>query len=150
METGVLTLWSLVHLASGILLAFLFSYKFTRFIEFAGIAFVPLLFVNFTPIRIISLVIIFISFFAFLETYSSNKTKKPNFEIDIPLALFLLILWEVFEFITSPFTNFGNESILNHTSDVIVGFIGFLSLFLFINRNKKGKRKSKKRSKKRK
>ena len=147
METGIFTLWSLVHIFSGVILAFLFSLKAIRLIEFAGfLAIVPLIFVNNPAIKIISLVVIFISILAFVVKHFLEKKKKFSLFLDILLTLFLLILWELIEYLTYPITNFGAESTLNKVFDVIFGFCGFLVAYILIHRKRKMKIKRKRKS----
>ncbi len=148
MEEGIFTLWSIVHIFSGVVLGFLFSLKEIRLIEFAGfLAIIPLLLVNSPTVKLISLAVIFISILAFVVNRISKKKTIFHLSIDIVLTLFLLILWEIAEYLTYPITHFGTESTLNKTSDVIFGFLGFLITYLvihwkFINKNKKHRKKS--------
>lgn len=143
METGIFTLWTFAHIFSGIALGFLFSLKDIHLIEFAGFLAIPLLFVDNPAVKIIALAVIFISIVAFVIKHFSKK-KHLSFLLDIIFTLFLLILWELAEYLTYPITHFGQESILNKISDVIFGFCGFLVTFLIIHRKHK---KSKKRIK---
>jgi hypothetical protein len=63
-------------------------------------------------------------------------------------ALALLIIWEFFEYLTSPVTNFGKESLLNKASDIVIGFGAFFLTFFFLNRSKKKDKKRRKKPRK--
>ncbi|MDD5699696.1 MAG: hypothetical protein PHH00_00685 [Candidatus Nanoarchaeia archaeon] len=147
METGIFTLWTLVHIFSGVILALLFSLKEIRLIEFAGfLAIVPLIFVNNPAVKIVSLTVIFISILAFVAKHFLEKKKEFSLFLDIILTLFLLILWELIEYLTYPITKFGAESTLNKIFDVIFGFCGFLAAYILIHRKRKMKIRHKKKS----
>ena len=146
MEVGIITLWTLVHIFSGVVLAFLFSLKDIHLIEFAGFLALPLLLVDNPAIRIVSLAVIFISIVAFVVKHFSKKKGGFSFIIDIIFTLFLLILWELTEYLTFPMTNFGGESAMNKIFDVIFGFCGFLVAYLIIHKKKHKKQKHRKKS----
>lgn len=145
MENGVLTLWSIVHVFSGIVLAFLFSLKRIKLIEFAGFFALPFLLINYTPVRIVSMVIIFISLIALFTKHFSKRKNGPTFFHSIIFAFSLLVIWEFFEYFTSPFTNFGVESFVNKISDIVVGFAGFMAVYPFVHRKIKHKKKHRKK-----
>jgi len=140
MEEGILSLWTLVHIFSGVVLAFLFSLKKVKLIEFAGLLALPFIFLHNPPVQIVSLVIVFISGFAFVVKRVSKKKDGFSLVLDIILTLFLLILWELAEYLTYPITHFGEESLLNRTSDIIFGFAGFLITYPFLHRARKRRR----------
>ena len=147
MEVGIITLWTLVHIFSGVVLAFLFSLKDIRLIEFAGFLALPLLLVDNPAIKIVSLAVIFISIVAFVVKRFSKNKRGLSLSWDIIFTLFLLILWELAEYLTFPITNFGAESTLNKIFDVLFGFCGFLAAYIIIHRKhikkiSKHKRKS--------
>lgn len=145
MEVGIFTLWTFVHIFSGIVLAFLFSLKDIRLIEFAGLlAILPLIIGN-PAVKIVSLAVIFISIVAFVVNRLEKK-KKFTLLFDIILTLFLLILWEIAEYLTYPITHFGLESLVNKISDVVFGFGSFLVAYLLIHRKHKKKIKHKRKS----
>jgi len=146
MEVGIITLWTLVHIFSGIVLAFLFSLRDIHLIELAGLLAIPLLLVDNPAIRIVCLAVIFISILAFVVKHFSKKKDGFSFIIDIIFTLFLLILWELAEYLTFPMTNFGGESTLNKIFDVVFGFCGFLVAYLLIHKKKYKKQKHKRKS----
>ena len=138
METGIFTLWSIVHIFSGIILAFLFSLKEIRLIEFAGLLAIPLVFVGNSAVTVVSLVVIFISILAAVVNRMEKK-KKFSLFLDVVLTLSLLILWEVAEYLTYPITHFGGESLINKISDVMFGFCGFFIAYIFLHKRRKMK-----------
>jgi len=144
MEVGIFTLWTFVHIFSGIVLAFLFSLKDIRFIEFTGFLAIIPLFIGNPAVKIVSLAVIFISILAFVVNRLEKK-KKFTLLLDIILTLFLLILWEIAEYLTYPITHFGLESLVNKISDVVFGFGSFLVAYLLIHRKHKQKRQKHKR-----
>jgi uncharacterized membrane protein YuzA (DUF378 family) len=147
MEEGIFTLWTLVHIFSGIVLAFLFSLRDIRLIEFAGFLAIPLLLVNNPAVNLISLVVIFISILAFVVKHFSKDKKELKLFLDVIFVLFLLILWELVEYLTFPITNSGAESALNKISDIIFGFCGFLIAYLIIHKKLKHKKQKHKKQK---
>jgi len=136
MEEGIFTLWSIVHIFSGTTLAFLFSLRQIKLMEFAGVFAIPFLFIDNTALRIISLVIVFFSAAALVIKRSSKK-KEPPLILSIIIILFLLILWEIFEYITSPITGFGKESTKNRISDVVFAFLSFSTTYIIIHIKRK-------------
>jgi hypothetical protein len=146
METGVFTLWSLVHFFTGVALGFMFSVKWTRIIEGAGILAIPFVFLGSPAIKMIALAVMVISVITYMIEYFSIRKKKLSVSENILFALSLLIIWEIIEYLTSPVTNFGSENLLNHTSDIVVGFIPFLLTYFLLglkNRKKKHKKSKK-------
>ena len=133
-----------MHIFSGIVLAFLFSLKDIRFIEFTGFLAIIPLFIGNPAVKIVSLAVIFISILAFVVNRLEKK-KKFTLLLDIILTLFLLILWEIAEYLTYPITHFGLESLVNKISDVVFGFGSFLVAYLLIHRKHKQKRQKHKR-----
>jgi len=140
MEEGIFTLWTLVHISSGVVLAFLLSLRHIKLIEFAGFFSIPFLFIDYIPIKIVSLVIIVISGIALATKHFSKRKKELHFNWSIIVTLFLLILWELFEYSLSPIIRFGEESLKNRISDVIVGLVGFLITYIFIHLKRKHKK----------
>lgn len=145
MEVGIFTTWTFVHIFAGITLAFLFSLKDIRLIEFTGFLAIPLLFIGNPAVTLISLAVIFLSIVAFVVNRLEKK-KKFTLLLDIILTLFLLILWEIAEYLTYPITHFGLESLVNKISDVVFGFCSFLVAYFILHRKHKKKIKSKRKS----
>ncbi len=146
MEEVIFTIWTLVHILSGVVLAFLFSLKEIRLIEFAGVlALLPLFLVNNSAVKIVSLAVVFISILAFVVNRLEKK-KRFSLLLDIILTLFLLILWELIEYLTSPITGFGEESTMNKIFDVIFGFCGFLAAYIIIHKKHRIKINRKRKS----
>ncbi len=143
MEEGIFTLWSLVHVFSGIVLAFLFSLRRIKLIEFAGIFALPLLFLNYTPARIISMAVVSVSLIALFTKHFSNRKEGPTLFHSVIFAFLLLVLWEVFEYLTSSITLFGIESFRNRVSDIVIGFGGFIAVYPIIHRKMHGKKRKK-------
>lgn len=143
MEEGVFTLWSIAHFFTGIVLAFVFSVKQTRLIGIFGIFAIPFIFIPYFPVdvKIVALVVVFIAITAFVISYFYKKGRKfKNFQ-NIIFASFLLVLWEIFEYLTSPTTQFGAESPINKISDLIIGFTGFIIVYLYFRKQPKNKHK---------
>ncbi len=138
METGLFTLWSIVHLLVGIIFAFIFSNKFLKIIEYAGvIALFPLFFIDNATVKIISLAVITLALFALIMEYLAARRKKLKKFQRIGLVLFLILGWEIFEYFTSSITGFGAESLANRAADIVIGFAGFILTFTLLNKVKK-------------
>lgn len=64
--------------------------------------------------------------------FNHKKFKKVGLVKSTIITLFLLILWEFFEFyVTVPLINFGAELIRNRIADVIIGMVGYFIAYYY-------------------
>jgi uncharacterized membrane protein YuzA (DUF378 family) len=138
MEEGLFTLWSIAHLLVGIIFAFVFSNKFLKIIEYAGvIALYPLFFIDNAAVKIISLTVIILALFAFVIEYLAARRRKLKKLQAAILVMVLIFAWEIFEYFTFSITGFGAESLANRAADIVIGFAGFILTFIFLHKIKK-------------
>ena len=127
METALVTWWSIAHFLTGVVLGLAFRLKIHKKTAWLiPLALIVMIFFRDIGVWVvgataIGLIILGIS----LKELAKRKILLNNTVI-IPVILIILIGWELFEAIVLGRIPFGQESLRNKISDIVIGFAGFL------------------------